>query len=110
MNSVKAIEKIEPKPEVDIFLRKPYNFEDRRKEQQNESNGFQEMLDDNMDRLRNEDKSFDDAVIEVIDEHEAEQRMLDRQQEIAELRMARLRFEAIQRYRETMPDERIRKK
>ncbi len=65
---VKKIEKVEAKPDVNIFLRKPFVSENNKENQQPNNEDFQVMLDESIDSLIQEGSSFNDTVNKIIDD------------------------------------------
>lgn len=101
---IKKIEKVESKPEVNIFLRKPYISDQNKDNQQPGDQGFQNMLDNSIDKLKKEGQSFDDTVNKIIedtyDEEPEEQLLTTRELHILELKKARRQFETVQSFRQ----------
>ena len=93
MQNIREIKEVEPKPEVNIFLRKPFISEDNKENKQNENQGFQEMLDDSIEQLRREGKSFEDVVQTVLDDKEEEHVLSSREVQIHQLKNARKQYE-----------------
>jgi hypothetical protein len=99
---VKEIEKVEAKPEVNIFLRKPFIAKDKENQQPNDD-GFQGVLDESMDRLKQNSGSFNDTVNKIIDDtySESEEQLLSpRQLQLLELQRARRQFESVQKFKQ----------
>ena len=101
----KTVKRVEPKPEVNIFLRKPFIADERKQEESNKNNNFQGMLDDSIKELKEKDKSF----TETVDRVTSEKQLTPREVQLMELHKMR---REITMYEETLePTETpIRKK
>lgn len=100
---VKKIEKVEAKPDVNIFLRKPFVSENNKENQQPNNEDFQGMLDESIDSLIQEGSSFNDTVNKIIDDTygESEEQILSpRQLQLLELQRARRQFETVQKFKQ----------
>lgn len=100
---VKKIEKVEAKPDVNIFLRKPFVSENNKENQQPNNEDFQVMLDESIDSLIQEGSSFNDTVNKIIDDTygESEEQILStRQLQLLELQRARRQFETVQKFKQ----------
>lgn len=100
---VKKIEKVEAKPDVNIFLRKPFVSENNKENQQPNNEDFQVMLDESIDSLIQEGSSFNDTVNKIIDDTygESEEQILSpRQLQLLELQRARRQFETVQQFKQ----------
>ena len=100
---VKKIEKVEAKPDVNIFLRKPFVSENNKENQQPNNEDFQGMLDESIDSLIQEGSSFNDTVNKIIDDTygESEEQILSpRQLQLLELQRARRQFETVQQFKQ----------
>ena len=91
----KTVKRVEPKPEVNIFLRKPFVADDKREQRSNDE-GFQQMLDDSIAELKKEGKSFSDAVDKIYEEAlDTKVSLTPRQIQIMELERARARLQTM---------------
>ena len=61
------VKRVEPTPEVNIYLNKPF-VSDNRREQSGKDQGFQQMLDDSIAELKKSDKLFTDAVNDLYED------------------------------------------
>ena len=85
MENINKIKEVEPKPEVNIFMRKPFVAGERKQQENMNDQGFQRMLDEDLDELRKQGKSFTDTIEEV----EEKQKMTPAEIQMMELRKLR---------------------
>ena len=98
---IRKIEKVDSKPEVNIFLNKPFIADEKNSGQNNKDNGFQGLLDHSMDELKKQDSKFDNAIkniVEEVYEEPKEHVLTTREVQLLELRRARKEFERIHGY------------
>ena len=104
---IKKIEKVEPKPEVNIFLKKPFVADTTKDNQQMEDQGFQKLLDNSIDELRKNNKSFNQQMNSIIEDAyetpEEEHTLTTREIQILELKRTRRDFDRINGYDERGP-------
>ena len=94
MENINKIKEVEPKPEVNIFMRKPFVAGERKQQEDMTDRGFQSMLDEDIEKLRNEGKSFDETVEEVLENED-----MARDERLDQLRRAREHYDLAQQYR-----------
>ena len=85
MENIKKIKEVEPKPEVNIFMRKPFVAGERKQQEDMQDHGFQKMLDEDIEELRKEGKSFTDTIEAVEEKH----KMSPREIQLMELKKLR---------------------
>ena len=86
MENINKIKEVEPKPEVNIFMRKPFVAGERKQQEDMQDRGFQKMLDDDIEELRQQGKkTFSDTIEEVEEKHE----MTPREIQLMELKRMR---------------------
>lgn len=69
MENINKIKEVEAKPEVNIFMRKPFIAGERKQQEDMQDRGFQKMLDEDIEELRKEGKSFTDTIEAVEEKH-----------------------------------------
>lgn len=103
MQGIREIKEVEPKPEVNIFLRKPFVSDENRDNQKQQNQGFQKMLDESMEQLKKEGKSFEDVVHEV--ETDKEEATTVREYQLLQLKNARKQYEIARNFRSQHENE-----
>ena len=83
---VKGIEKIESRPDVNIFLKKPFVSSDKR-EQHGSNRGFQGTLNESIEELLSDDETY------IEDDHKEED--IPRRIQLMELKRARINIEQL---------------
>lgn len=95
MENINKIKEVEPKAEVNIFMRKPFVAGERKQQEDMTDRGFQSMLDEDIEKLRNEGKSFEETVEDVLENED-----MARNERLDQLRLARLRYDMAQQYKQ----------
>ncbi len=104
MENIRKIKAVEPKTEVGLFMRKPFTSDNNNQEDKNNNQGFQDMLDNSMKKLKIEEKSFKQTVQDVLDEDEEDKRLSTRELQLLELKRARSKFESSQRIKHDLEE------